>query len=83
MVDMTESEAQLIATLILGLVVFAWVARRTIWSGGFGMFKPMTITLQTTKTPFQVLKGDAKSCFVTIVALVVLAVFLVSLVFGR
>ncbi len=83
MVDMTESQAQSIATLILGLIVFAWVARRTIWGGGFRIFRPMSITLHTTETPWQVLMNDLRSCLITILALIVLLVFLVSLAYGR
>jgi hypothetical protein len=82
-VDMTEAEAQTIATALLGLVLFAWVARRTIWSNGLGMFRPMTITLQTTRTPWQVLMGDIRTCFVTALALVVFAVFIVAVIAGR
>ena len=83
MVDMTEAQAQLIATLIVSLIVLAWVARRTIWSDGFGIFKPMTITLKTERTPWQVLKDDLRSCLVTILALIVLVVFLLSVALAR
>lgn len=82
MVDMTEAEAQMIATAVLGLVVFAWVARRTIWSKGFGVFKPMTITLQTTKTPWQVLMGDIKSCLITTLAILMFVTFVLSVLLG-
>ncbi|HNS02337.1 MAG TPA: hypothetical protein PKM78_08155 [Anaerolineae bacterium] len=82
MVDMTEAEAQMIATAVLGFVVFVWVARRTFWSKGFGVFKPMTITLQTTKTPWQVLMGDLRSCMITALAILVLVVFVMSVLVG-
>jgi hypothetical protein len=80
MVDMTEAEAQSIATAFLGLVVFAWLARRTIWGKGLGMFKPMTITLQTTKTPWEVLMGDFRTCLVTTLAILVFVAFVMSVV---
>lgn len=83
MVDMTEAQAQIAAALMLGLLVFAWVARRTIWSGGFALFRPMTVTLQTTRTPWQVLMQDLRSCLVTLLAVVVMAVLVIALVLGR
>lgn len=81
MVDMTEAEAEAIATAALGLVVFAWLGRRTIWGKGFGVFRPMTITLQTTKTPWQVMMGDLRSCLVTALAVLVFVVFVLSILF--
>lgn len=81
MVDMTEAEAEAIATAALGLVVFAWLGRRTIWGKGLGVFRPMTITLQTTKTPWQVMMGDLRSCLVTALAVLVFVVFVLSILF--
>ena len=80
MVDMTEAEAEAIATAALGLVVFAWLGRRTIWGKGLGVLRPMTITLQTTKTPWQVMMGDLRSCLVTALAVLVFVVFVWSII---
>lgn len=83
MVDITEAEAQTMAIAFWVLVFFAWFARRTLWRSSFGMFRPMTITLTTSRTPWQVMMEDMRGCFVTLIAIVVFVAVLYAVASGR
>lgn len=81
--DMTEAEAQFFAIGFWLLIGFAYVARHTFWGGGLAIFRPMTITLSTTKTPWQVLMSDLRSCLVTLVAVIMFVLLIYSVAAGR
>ena len=80
--QMTESEAQNVAAGILFLILLAWIGRQTILRTKFAAFQPMSITLQTTKTPWQVLMGDLRGCFSTIVAIIIFLIVIAAIVSG-
>jgi len=80
--QLSQTQAQMCASLILFGVVGAWFVRKVNWFK-LKMLAPQTVTLRTEKTPIQVVMEDLGGCLVSLVFLVVLLAIGYAFLKGR